>query len=238
MKHCRIFKNLSWLLLTVLNAQAQTQTLWLVNNTTNIGGHSVTVRGNPQIVHTPRGDVVRFNGIHDGLLVSANPLAGMSNLTVELIFKHDPLTVPTANAPRIVHLETPGGSAVAHRFTLETRVVTNTTPHTFHLDSFLRFGGAEDFRLTLFNEKFLHPVGEWSHMAVTYDGTNFCNYVNGQLELCGQMKGMVFADDGVTAIGQRANNTGYFEGEVRALRFTPRVLGTNEFLRVQPAASP
>jgi hypothetical protein len=48
------------------------------------------------------------------------------------------------------------------------------------------------------------------------------------------MKGMAFAGDGVTAIGQRANNVGYFEGEVRALRFTPRVLGTNEFLHVQP----
>jgi len=225
------------LLLPVSGTRAGAQTLWLVNNTTNIGGHPVTLRGDPRVVHTADGDSVRFNGINDGLRVSHNPLAGMSQLTVELIFKHDRLTVPTANAPRIVHIQTPGSSAKEHRFTLETRVATNTTPHTFHLDSFLRFGDAADFRCTLFNENFPHPIGEWSHMAVTYDGTNFCNYVNGRLELCSRMKGMTFASNGVTWIGQRANNVNYFEGEVRALRFTPRVLGTNEFMRIQPSTS-
>lgn len=219
---------------TNAGAEAGSPTLWLVNNTTNIGGHPVTVRGTPQVVATAEGGAVRFNGIDEGLMVSANPLAGLSHFTVEMIFKHAPLTAPKANAPRIVHIETPGGASVAHRFTLETRVAADTTPHTYFLDSFLRFGDAADFRLTLFNDKFRHPVGEWSHMAVTYDGTNFCNFVNGRLENCGPMKGQVFAAGGVTWIGQRANNVGYFEGEVRALRFTPRVLGTNEFLRVQP----
>jgi hypothetical protein len=216
-----------------LGAQAEAQTLWRVNNITNIGGHPVTVRGNPRVVRTPYGDGVRFNGVNDGLMVPNNPLAGMSNFTAELIFKHDPLTVPTANAPRIVHIQTPGNSAAQHRFTFETRVVTNTTPHTFHLDSFLRFGDATDSRKTLFNDKFLHPVGEWSHMAVTYDGTNFCNYLDGQLELCDQVKGMIFATNGVTWIGQRANHVNYFEGEVRVLRFTPRVVATTEFLQAQ-----
>lgn len=82
-----------------------------------------------------------------------------------------------------------------------------------------------------------HSVGEWSHMAVTYDGTNFCNYVNSQPELCDPLKGMRFASNGVTWIAQRADHVNYFEGEVRTLRFTPRMLGTNEFLRVQPSAS-
>jgi Concanavalin A-like lectin/glucanases superfamily len=216
-------------------AGAEAQTLWLIDNTTSIGGHPVTVKGTPQIIRSPKGDSVRFNGRDDGLMVSNNPLAGMTSFTVELIFKHDPLTVPTANEPRIVHIQTPGGSAEAHRFTMETRVSTATTPHTFHLDSFLRFGAAEDSRLTLFNTKFPHPVGEWTHMAVTYDGTNFSNYLNGQRELSGVVKGLVFADGGVTWIGQRANNVNYFQGEVRVLRFTPRVLSPEEFMSIQSA---
>lgn len=43
-------------------------------------------------------------------------------------------------------------------------------------------------------------------------------------------KGTVFTHTGATWIGQRANNVAYFEGDVLALRFTPRVCGTNEFM--------
>jgi len=45
----------------------------------------------------------------------------------------------------------------------------------------------------------------------------------------------VFTNTGATWIGQRANNVAYFEGAVLAVRFTPRVLGTHEFMR---AAAP
>ncbi|MFO1489095.1 MAG: LamG-like jellyroll fold domain-containing protein [Verrucomicrobiota bacterium] len=206
------------------------QTLWRFNNLTNIGGHAVTVRGHPRVVVTPVGDAIAFNGLNDGLVLSNNPLGGLSSFTVELIFRQDPLTVPTAAEPRIVHIQTPGSSADAHRFTMETRVNQTAAPQTFHLDSFLRFGDRADRRLTLFNDRFPHPVAEWTHMAVTWDGTNFCNYVNGQLELCGKLHGQAFADAGATWIGQRANGVGYFEGFIFALRVSPRLLGTNEFL--------
>lgn len=216
-------------LLALSVCAASAQTTWLINNTTNIGGHAVTVLGNPRAIPTPYGDAVRFNGLTDGLIVSNNPLAGMSNLTVELIFKHEPLTVPTAHEPRIVHVQS--DTPPDHRLTLETRVSTNSTPHTFHLDTYLKFGDSDHHR-TLFNKDLPHPVGEWTHLAVTYDGTKFCNYVDGQLELCGALEGKVFANTGATWIGQRANDVNYFEGAVLALRITPRVLATNEFMRI------
>ena len=122
MKHRFRTSAIAIVLTLVAGGQCFAQITWQVNNTTNIGGHPVTARGNPQVVHTPVGDVVRFNGINDGLIVSNNPLAGMSNLTVELIFKPDPLTVPTAGAPRIVHIQTPGDSASEHRFTMEEQI--------------------------------------------------------------------------------------------------------------------
>jgi hypothetical protein len=213
--------------LALLLPPAGAQTTWLVNSTNQVGGHAVTVRGCPQIVRTPHGDAVWFNGINDGLIVSNNPLAGLTNFTVELIFKQNALTVPTAREPRIVHVQS--ANPPDHRLTLETRISTNTAPHTFYLDTFLRFGDA-DQRHTLLNERHPHPVGEWTHVAVTYDGTNFCNYFDGRLELCGTVRGTPFTGSGSTWIGQRANNKNYFEGAVLALRFTPRALGTNEFM--------
>jgi hypothetical protein len=214
------------LTLVLLVIPAAAQTTWLVNNTTNISGHAVKMLGQPRVVATAHGDAVQFNGVSDGLVVSNNPLAGLTNFTVELIFKQDPLTVAKAREPRIVHVQS--GTPPDHRLTLEARVNTNTSPHNYHLDTFLRFGDG-DYRRTLLNENHPHPVGEWAHLAVTYDGTTFCNYFNGQMELSKAMKGMFFTNTGATWIGQRANNTGYFEGAVLALRITPRVLGTNEF---------
>jgi len=225
--------NRTILCLWLLTLPAVGQTVWHLNNTTNIGGHSVTALGNPQVISTPYGNAVQFNGLKDGLVVSNNPVAGMSKLTVELVFKHDPLTVPTAHEPRIVHIQSAGPSSAAHRLTLETRVSTQITPHTFHLDTFLRFAGAKSHNCTLFNDDSPHPVGEWTHLAVTFDGTNFCNYVNGRRERCGTLTGAVFADTGTTWIGQRNNNVNYFEGAVLALRFTPRVLATNEFMQLR-----
>jgi hypothetical protein len=156
----------------------------------------------------------------------------MSNMTVELIFRHDTLTVPSAWQPRIVHIESTNSSALQHRLTLESRVDTNTSPASFRLDTFLRFGSTAGYSLTLTNGNFPHDITEWSHMAITYDRTNFCNYVNGRLEATGAMSGLVFTNNGTTTIGQRNNNTNYFQGSVLALRFTSRVLTTNEFMCV------
>ena len=217
------------LLLTFGGGQVAAQTTWQVNNLTNIGGHAVTVFGQPRVIATSHGAAIQFNGSNTGLVVSNNPLAGMTNFTVELIFKPYPLTVAKAREPRIVHVQS--GKPPDHRLTLEARVTTNSAPHTFHLDTFLRFGDG-DYRHTLFNQDHSHPVGAWAHLAVTYDGTNFCNYFNGQLELRSALKGMSFTNTGATWIGQRANDTGYFEGAVLALRFTPRAIATNDFMRI------
>lgn len=214
------------LVLVLFALPAAAQTTWRIDNTNNIGGHGVKVLGNPCVISMPQGKAIEFNGSSDGLIVSNNFLAGLTNFTVELIFKPYPLTVANAREPRIVHVQS--GNPPDHRLTLEARVNTNTTPHNFHLDTFIRFGGG-DYRRTLLNEKYPHPVGEWAHLAVTYDGATFCNYFNGQLESSKPMSGMVFTSTGATWVGQRANNTGYFEGAVFALRFTPRVLQTNEF---------
>ncbi|MFM2081761.1 MAG: hypothetical protein RL380_452, partial [Verrucomicrobiota bacterium] len=218
------------LALTALSFSVRAQTTWLVNNTTNIGGYGVGKYGAPTVVSTPYGNAVHFNGVNDGLVVSNNPLGGMSNLTVELIFKHDQLTVPLAWQPRIVHVQSP--SPPDHRLTLETRVVTNSSVQGFLLDTFLRFSGTAGYSFTLTNGNFPHTIADWAHMAVTYDGTNFRNYVNAQLENSNPLNGLTFTNGGYTSIGMRGTFQNYFQGAVLALRFTPRVLATNEVLCV------
>ena len=210
-------------------ALAQTQTTWFINNTTNIGGYVVGKYGSPTIVTTPYGNAVHFNGVNDGLVVSNNPLNGCTNLTAELIFKHDQLTVPAAWQPRIVHVQ---ATTIDHRLTLETRVATNNSLQHFVLDTFLRFSATAGYNLTLTNANSLNLIDDWAHMAVTYDGTNFRNYVNARLENSGILTGLVFTNGGFTSIGMRGNLINYFQGSVLAVRFTPRVLATNEFLCV------
>src|SRR5262245_48304890 len=66
--------------------KAMTEVVWTVDNVESIGGHNVTVLGVPKIVETSQGRALKFDGKQDGLLVSAQPLAGFGAFTVEVIF--------------------------------------------------------------------------------------------------------------------------------------------------------
>src|SRR5262245_27367159 len=81
--------------------RAGAQTTWLINNTNNIGGLTVTNFGKPQIISTPYGDAVWFNGTNSGLYIGTNPIAGFTNFTVEMIFRPDPTNSAIAIQPRI-----------------------------------------------------------------------------------------------------------------------------------------
>ena len=53
-----------------------------MNSLKNIGGHPVQVFGNPEIVKTEIGKAIRFDGIHDRLLVDNNPLGDAKEFTI------------------------------------------------------------------------------------------------------------------------------------------------------------
>jgi hypothetical protein len=213
----------------VLPCSARAQTTWLVNNTTNIGGYGVLKYGNPTVIVTPYGNAVLFNGVNQGLTVSNNPIAGWTNFTVEMIFRPDLTNVATAGAPRIFHIAAPNANQVApdHRLTLEGRI-SNTV---WYADTFLRYASAQASNNTLIDTSKTHPLGDWQQLAVTYDGTFFKQYVNTTFELSTNIASGGLTN-GVASIGMRANTNNFFQGAVLALRFTPRVLATNEFLCV------
>ena len=112
------------------------------------------------------------------------------------------------------------------RFLFELRVVDNTS---WYLDAFVNGPGYN--RALIFKDK-LHPVGQWYHVAQTYDGKMFRSYVNGVLQ--GEAE-IAFTPqgEGATSLGTRINRRNYFKGAIRQARFTPRALTPDQFLKVK-----
>jgi hypothetical protein len=219
------------MLLLVFGDPLGAQVTWDVDNTTNIGGNAVTlVRGSPTVIGTPFGNGLKFDG-DDGIIVDADPVAGAANFTIEMLFRPDPIVLTTSNQPRILHLQ----SAIPpdHRATLEARITANN--EQWYLDAFLRSqrpnqGNPSTVNsLTLIDETKLHPLGQWYNFAMTYDGVKLRAYLNGQLELEGDLAVLAMAT-GQTSLGSRHNGVNFFEGVIAKVRFTPSVVDPEDFL--------
>ena len=100
---------------------------------------------------------------------------------------------------------------------------------SWYLDAFVNGPGYN--RALMFKDK-LHPVGQWYHVAQTYDGKMFRSYVNGELQ--GEAE-IAFTPqgEGATSLGTRINRRNYFKGAIRQARFTPRALTPEQFLKIK-----
>src|SRR5690606_12625525 len=101
-------------LLSVAACSAQSET-WIFDNLQRIGGHAVKVEGDPQVIDTPLGKAIQFDGDGDALFLDVHPLAGAKTFTWELIFRPDS---DGGKEQRIFHLQQDGD---ATRFLFETR---------------------------------------------------------------------------------------------------------------------
>lgn len=189
---------------------------WKIDSLSKIGGNSVTVIGNPQVIDAPGGKAVLFDGTADGLLVNANPIAGARAFTVEAVFRPDP---NGSKEQRWFHIQAETGD---DRVLLETRL----TGDRWFLDTFIKSGQNER---TLYAEDFKHPLGEWYHVALVFDGSVMRHYVDGKEELSGPLAIRPF-EKGRASIGVRMNRVHWFKGAVREARFTPRALTPKEFM--------
>lgn len=207
------------MLLPAADARKDGSVTWKLDNLKRIGGHAVTVIGNPRVKRTPWGKVVEFDGAHDGLLIGVNPVAGARAFTVEAVFRPD---AGGLAEQRWLHIQGPTADS---RVMLETRL----REQEWFLDTFIKNGpGAEDGH-TLFDEPFKHQLGVWYHVALVYDGGLMKNYVDGKEELSGPLAvGPLGA--GQTSIGVRQNRVHWFKGAISRLRFTPRALAPREFM--------
>jgi hypothetical protein len=189
---------------------------WKIDNLKKIGGKPVSVIGNPMVIAVPNGKAVLFDGINDGLVVNANPIAGARAFTLEAVFRPD---ANGSQEQRWFHIQQDNSE---NRVLLETRLIGAE----WFLDTFIKSG--ENNR-TLYAENFKHPVGAWYHVALVYDGAEMRHYVDGKQEFAGPLS-IVPLDQGQTSIGVRMNRLYWFKGAVRKARFTPKALTPNEFM--------
>jgi hypothetical protein len=83
------------------SAGAQSEEVWMFDQTSAVGGHAAQVLGHPRVIDTPLGKAVQFNGVEDALFVPVHPLAGAETWTWEVIFRPDADGAP---AQRFFHL--------------------------------------------------------------------------------------------------------------------------------------
>lgn len=191
---------------------------WKIDNLKEIGGNQLTINGTPQVIKSPAGKAISFNGKDQGVIVHQNPIAGARAFTIEAIFRPDP---GGEFEQRWLHIQE---EASDNRALLEIRATGNE----WFLDTFIKSG---EHKLTLYAEKFKHPIGRWYHVALVFDGVMMRHYVDGQEEMSGALSVSPLGP-GKTSLGVRMNQVSWFKGAIRAARFTQRALAPSEFLKM------
>nr|WP_295105657.1 LamG domain-containing protein [uncultured Caulobacter sp.] len=200
------------------------QVVWTFDNLTRIGGVAAHAEGAPKIIDSPVGKAVQFDGVQDVLFVEQHPLAGAETWTFEAVFRPD----GGNEAQRWFHLQemAPEGQPVSTtRFLFEIRTVGTE----WWLDAFVTGPG---YKHTLIFPDKRFPVGQWFHVAQSFDGKMYRAYVNGVLQ--GEAE-VPFKPQGPgrASIGSRMNKVDFFKGAVHEARFTRRYLEPKRFTGVR-----
>jgi len=198
--------------------------LWDISNLENIGGHSVTTFGDPQVVSTEIGDAVEFDGDGDRLLVDFNPIMDAKEFTVELVFKPD-ACYPDNEAPRFVHIQDPDDPD-AKRVMIELRVDAN---NQCYMDGYMKTDAES---LALIDDTLVHATEMWQHVAITYKDSTFTTYFNGTKELSGTLHydSTIVNTIGKTSLGGRMNDVAFYDGLLKTLKVTHACLDPEDFI--------
>lgn len=198
--------------------------IWRFDQTSAIGNHPTHVLGHPQVIETPLGKAVQFNGVDDALFVDSHPLAGAATWTWEIIFRPD---ADGAAEQRFFHLsvlDPATGKDIDDRMLFETRIINGQ----WCLDSFAATGAQSR---ALLDRTKLYPAGKWYRVTAVYDGHTLKNYVNDDLQGEGEVQ-LAPQAPGHASVGVRINLRDYFKGAMYEARFTRRALPVSEFLKM------
>ncbi|MEZ4850041.1 MAG: LamG-like jellyroll fold domain-containing protein [Bacteroidia bacterium] len=210
---------LLFLLFSTIITQAQVDTTyWAVDNLSQIGGNSIQIIGEPTVIQTELGPAIEFDGIDDGIIVDANPLAGATAFTVEIIFK--PYTGGGIEQ-RFLHLQQDDNN----RMLIELR---NNNDTSWTLDTFIKSGSSSK---ALLDYSFVHNLDEWSHAALVFQNDTMVHYVNGVKELEGEVDYQV-VNSGQTSLGVRMNLVSWFKGAIHSVRVTHDALSPEDFIQM------
>jgi len=193
---------------------------WKFDRLEAIGGHAAEAEGHPELIATPAGRAVLFNGVDDALLIDCHPLAGAAAFTIEAVFRPD----GGAFEQRWLHLaeaDPVNGEAQSPRILFEVRAKDGV----WYLDAFATGPG---YNLTLADTAKTFPVGRWYAVQQVCDGKHYRSYVDGVLQAEG---GIDYKPQGPgrASVGMRINRVTHFRGAVLEARFTPRALAPAEF---------
>ena len=188
---------------------------WSAENPPNVQ----RVEGNPAIVQTVLGPAVYFNGETDAIFLDINPLQGVGELTIEVIFRPDG---DGKFAQRFMHFGEVGGE----RIMFETRV---NPDKTWYFDAHTQLPEGAG-RLTLIDEKLLHPTDKWYNAVLVAGPEGLATYVNGVVQKSGKLH-YIPINRGISSIGVRQNMVDFFKGTIYKIRITPKALTPDDFLR-------
>ena len=206
--------------------------IWRFDNLNSIGGHPAQILGHPQLIESPYGKAVQFNGVGDALFLPVHPLAGARMYTWEVIFRPD---ADGAQAQRFFHLQEQDpatGQDTKNRMLFEIRIIDGK----WCLDSFASSG---ESNRTLLNcqADHLYPLGQWYRVTAVYDGKELRNYIGDVLQGSGALD-LKPQFPGHASVGMRINKLFPFKGAVLLSRMVPRALPMSEFLKMPPATAP
>ena len=216
---------------------AQQPITWRFDNLTKIGGTQVTTVGSPQLVDTPIGKAIHFEGhgntstdpqsgnpTGDALYLNTAPLSGAATYTFEVIFRPSSKGAP---AQRFFHQQDSNSQS---RRMFEIRIVNNQwCLDTVGID--LRSGPEQHGVAIACDAAHLHPLDRWYVVAATYDGKALRGYVNGELQAEFAVT-LAPLPPGTTSVGTRIDKRDFFTGDIYSARFTPSILPTTDFLKV------
>ena len=175
----------------------------------------IEISGSPLLIDSPYGQAVYFDGIDDAIFMGLMPLAGLTQFTVEAIFRPD----RGGNIEqRFLHF----GESNEDRLLFEIR----TTETEWYFDAYINTSKGER---ALIDPERLHPLDQWHHVAFVVNDGLLSTYVNGNKELEHRIL-MTPIQTGQSSIGVRQNKVSWFKGAIYQLRISPEALSPNDFL--------
>jgi hypothetical protein len=175
------------------------------------------IKGAPIEIETSLGKAISFDGVGDAFFLEKNPLNDLTELTLEVIIKPDG---DGKFAQRFLHF----GEVRGERIMFETRV---NPDNTWYFDAHATM---PDAKLTLIDEKLIHPTDRWYNVTLVVGGGCFTSYVNG-VKQCSDSLNYTPINVGIASIGVRQNLVDWFKGSIYRIRITPRPLPSCEFLK-------
>ncbi|MAP95479.1 MAG: laminin G [Ponticaulis sp.] len=203
--------------------------LWHFNALNQLGGHPASIDSHPELVRSSQSDIsyTVFDGEDDALFVDHHPLAGAAAFTFEAVFRPD----GGQFEQRWFHLEAFETPAVepgkgSTRMLFEIRVEGSD----WYLDAFMC---GEGYAEVLMEPEKRFPVGQWYHVAQTFDGQTYKSFVNGRLQAKSSPT-FVPQGTGRSSVGCRMDRRSYFNGAVHSARFVHAALPPEQFRLVTP----